>query len=154
MRHALMGLLGAVLVLGVALASLPSAAAQATPVRQPAIWVDGDLYGTVLTPATFKGAAPDHSFDALYNFDNSGLMGQRSVSEAAPGDPDYNGGRWMVFAVTFTDLGMSIHDPGGDGMVDFELTSEEQVLEHAALGHLVISEEPVTLFECPLLPLE
>lgn len=150
MRNRLMTLLGFALVLGFALASPPTAAAGATPVHDGVIWVDGDLYGTVLTPTELPDTAPDKSFDALYNFDASGLGGQRSVAEAAPGDRDYNGGRWMVFAVSFTELGISIHDSDGDGQVNFELTSEEAVLAHEALGHLVISEDPVVFFECPL----
>jgi len=58
----------------------------------------------------------------------------------------------MVLAVTFTALGKSIHDPDGDGIVNFELTSDSEALHHEELGHLIISEEPVKLFECPLVP--
>ena len=80
----------------------------------------------------------------------SGLTGQRSVSESAPGDRNYNGGRWSVKAVFFTDLGKTIHDPDNDGTVNFELTSAEKVLEHEALGHLTIIDTAI-YFECPLL---
>lgn len=142
-----------VMALSVAvLAMAPAASAKATPVFSGAIWNDGNLWGTVLTPTDLPDSAPDWSFDKLYNFADSGLSGQRSVSEAAPGDRDYNGGRWMVFAVTFTDLGKAVHDPDGDGIVDFELTSDAMVLEHRDLGHLEISDEPVRRFVCPLVP--
>ncbi len=153
MRNKPMTLLGFALVFGLALASLPTVAAGgATPVHDGVIWVDGVLYGTVITPTELPDKAPAKSFDALYNFDTSGLSGQRSVAEAAPGDRDYNGGRWMVFAVSFTEAGRAAHDPDGNGEVNFELTSEEAVLAHVGLGHLVISEEPVVRFVCPLIP--
>lgn len=112
-----------------------------------AIWAEGYLFGTVATPA---GLPDQGEFDALYNFDGSGLSGQRSISESKPGDTDYNGGRWRVYAVTFTQLGKSVHDPDKDGVVNFELTSEAQLMTHAALGHLTIGTQPVAQFVCPL----
>lgn len=115
-----------------------------------AIWVDGELYDTILTDTTFI-SPPEHSTDMIYSFMMSGLGGQRSVAESAPGDRDYNGGRWDVQMVVFTPQGMEAHDPDGDGMVDFELTSAEQVLEHEGLGHIIINEANF-YFECPLLP--
>jgi hypothetical protein len=87
----------------------------------------------------------------IFNFMDSGLSGQRSVAEAAPGDPDYNGGRWTVMAVTFTEAGLIVFDPDGDGAVNFELTNAEAVLESAELGLLTIQETGI-YFECPLLP--
>lgn len=114
-----------------------------------ALWANGALWGTVLTPTSFR-SPPDHSLDLLYNFDMSGLQGQRSVAESAPGDPTYDGGRWWVQMVVFTEAGKAVHDPDGDGVVNFELTSGQQVLQHAALGHLEILSTS-TFFECPLL---
>ncbi len=124
-------------------------AGSATKVKG-AIWANGALYDTVLTPTSFK-APPSHSVDLLYNFGMSGLQGQRSVSESAPGDPTYNGGRWWVQMVVFTAQGAAVHDPDGDGIVNFELMSAAEVLQHAALGHLEIFDAGV-YFECPLLP--
>lgn len=115
-----------------------------------AIWSHGELYGTVGTPAVFTDP-PEHTTDTLYNFGMSGLEGQRAISAAAPGDRDFNGGRWSVVLVTFTDQGKAVHDPDGDGMVNFELTSEEDVLNHEALGHLILTDTDV-YFECPMLP--
>lgn len=132
---------------------LPAASAGATVVRQGAIWNDGTLYGTVVTPTNLPDDTPVLSLDKLYNFDNSGLTGQRSVSEAAIGDTDYNGGRWMVFAATFTDTGKSVFDTNANGVVDFELKSDGEVLYHQSLGHIIISEEPVKRFVCPLFKL-
>jgi len=115
-----------------------------------AIWAHGELYDTVVTPTSFV-APPARSTDIIYSFMMSGLSGQRSVAEAAPGDPDFNGGRWNVQVATFTPQGVLAHDADGDGMVDFELTTAEDVLEHEALGHLVINAANF-YFECPLLP--
>jgi hypothetical protein len=115
-----------------------------------AIWADGELYDTIITPATFV-SPPAHSTDMIYSFMMSGLEGQRGVAESAPGDRDYNGGRWDVQMVIFTASGMAAHDPDGDGMVNFELTSAEAVLEHEGLGHIIINDANF-YFECPLLP--
>jgi hypothetical protein len=115
-----------------------------------AIWVDGELYDTIITPTTFV-APPEHSTDIIYSFMMSGLNGQRSVAESAPGDSDYNGGRWDVQMVSFTGLGKNVHDPDGNGIVNFELVSAEEVIAHEQLGHIVINDANF-YFECPLLP--
>lgn len=115
-----------------------------------AIWVHDQLYGTVGTVTAFE-SPPPRSTDIIFSFMNSGLTGQRSVAQYAPGDPEYNGGRWNVMLVTFTDMGKDVHDPDGDGEVNFELTNAEDVLHHAELGHLAITH-PGVYFECPLLP--
>jgi len=144
------------LVVSLAMLSLlalivPNSADARGPLRaSAAIWSSGELYGTVGTPAVFTDP-PEGTTDTLYNFGMSGLEGQRAISAAAPGDRDFNGGRWSVVLVTFTDQGMAVHDPDGDGVVNFELTSEEQVLDHMALGHLILPDTDV-YFECPMLP--
>lgn len=113
------------------------------------IWANGEIYSTVLTQNSFK-MPPMHSVDILFNFDQSGLTGQRPISDAAPGDQHYNGGRWAVYLVKFTPSGMAAHDPDGDGEVNFELKSAEMVHHHAAvLGHLEIMAADV-YFSCPL----
>jgi hypothetical protein len=132
-----------------AVTSLASAQG-ATVVTEDAIWAHGELYGTVVTPTAFKNA-PERSTDVIYSFAMNKVQGQRSVSEAAPGDRDYNGGRWHVKFAMFTPLGETIHDANGDDIVDFELTSAEQVQAHAALGHLEIVDTDIR-FVCPLLP--
>lgn len=126
-------------------------ATQAGPATRVAdhIWAHDAIYDTILTDTSFL-SPPARSTDTLYNFGMSGLNGQRAVSESAPGDRDYNGGRWSVKMVVFTAQGMAVHDPDGDGNVNFELTNAEEVLAHADLGHLVIMDTTV-YFECPLL---
>ena len=124
-------------------------AAPATRVSE-AIWANDKLYDTVVTDTSFH-LPPLQSTDVLYNFMMSGLMGQRLVSASAPGDRDYNGGRWSVKVVAFTDSGKVAHDPDNDGVANFELTNEEDILDHQSLGHLEIIDTSV-YFECPLLP--
>jgi hypothetical protein len=109
---------------------------------QPAIYVDDVLYRTVGTPTDFSGTgAPAHSYDTIYplgeDADGNPLM---SVATAAPGDRDYNGGRWMVLPITWNV------DP-------VQLTNDEQVLAYEAMGKLDIADTPAKFFECPVIPM-
>ena len=93
-------------------------------VTGPAFYVDGVLYRTVATPTDLsRTGSPAHSFDTIYE-----LMGQPfNVATAAPGDGDYNGGRWMVHAVAFNTswaATVAAHDANGSG----DLDSEAEVL--------------------------
>jgi hypothetical protein len=115
-----------------------------------AIWVHDSLYGTVATDTSFK-SPPPQSTDVIFSFMGSGLDGQRSVAVYAPGDPEYNGGRWNVMAVTFTAAGQAAFDPDNDGTTNLEITNAEDLLEAAAMGYLTVAETGV-YFECPLLP--
>ena len=116
---------------------------------QDAIWANDTIYDTILTDTNFN-SPPAQSTDALYNFGMSGLTGQRAVAESAPGDRDYNGGRWDVKLVAFTAQGLMVHDANNDGIADFELTNAADVLHHEALGHITIMDAN-HYFECPLL---
>jgi hypothetical protein len=135
---------------GLLIAGATSAFADRATKVENAIWANDQLFGTVLTDTSFR-SPPPQSTDTLYNFSMSGLTGQRSVSEAAPGDTDFNGGRWSVKMVVFTTQGLAAHDPDGDGVANFELTNADDVLAHAALGHFDILDTGV-YFECPLIP--
>ncbi len=121
----------------------------------PQIWGDGQLWGT-------KGAAtlpaPNahnvQSFDKLFVITNSNNPeGQLPVSEAAPGNPNYNGGRWFTHTVTWTQAGFDAH-----GIVPV-LKSYDDIMLHYKLGHLTITPGspeggPPPYFECPLLPVK
>jgi hypothetical protein len=115
-------------------------------VTGPAFYVDGELYRTVGTPTDLSGTGgPDHSFDVIY-----GIAGQPNVATAAPGDRDYNGGRWRVHALTFSDYAAAVAyvDTNGSG----DLDSAEEV--HAAMtAGYVIGDDIVRSFECPVIPL-
>src|SRR5688500_11442657 len=85
-------------------------------VSGPAFFVNGTVYRTVGTPTDLSGTgAPAHSFDTIYEF----FGAQLNVATTAPGDPGYNGGRWLV-------LGL-----------DWNSTYEDAVTEHGG-GNAVI----------------
>ncbi len=119
--------------------------AQAGPPAPNSFYVDDILYRTVGTPAELPDEGPK---DGLYVFQN--LSGQTPVAEAKPGDQDYNGGRWVVSVLAFTEEGEGMHDLDGDGVVNFELTYWEQVNHHISLGHLEkVADGPS--FVCPVI---
>jgi hypothetical protein len=116
-----------------------------------AVYGDGEVWGT-------KGAAAlpapnghnEQAYDKLFVFVN-GAAGQLPVAEAAPGNRDFNGGRWFTHTVMWTAAGMAAHDPLP------VLMSYEEIRLHEGLGHLAIApgsppEGPPDYFECPLLP--
>ncbi|MEE4262344.1 MAG: hypothetical protein V2I56_06605 [Desulfobacteraceae bacterium] len=121
----------------------------------PSLYGDGEVWGTKGT--TVLPAPNDHnlhSFDVLYVITNSNNpYGQLPVAEAAPGNPDYNGGRWFTHTVEWTAAGFMAH-----GIVPV-LTSEADIEEHEDLGHLVLTPGsfpggPPVYFQCPLLPVK
>jgi hypothetical protein len=102
-----------------------------------AFYVDGERYRTIATPTDLSGTgAPAHSFDRIYAL-GSDLI---NVAEAAPGDRDYNGGRWIVLPVTWAPMVSPV-----------QLTSAEQVETYASAGMLTIGA-PVQWFVCPAIP--
>ncbi|SDX15114.1 hypothetical protein [Marinobacter mobilis] len=125
------------------------------PDFMPALWGDGDLWGTKGT-TTLPAPTPQNlqSFDPLYVVTNSNAPeGQLPVAEAAPGNQAYNGGRWFTHTVEWTADGFMHH-----GIVPV-LTSYEELQYHQALGHLVVTpgsfpDGPPVYFQCPLLPVK
>ena len=115
------------------------------PNFMPALWGDGELWGTKGT--TVLPAPNRHnpqSFDKLFVITNSTAPGQLPVAESAPGNPYYNGGRWLTYAVTWNDESMS----------DTLLTSYDDIMDYA--DDLTIAAGspggPPSFFQCPLLP--
>ena len=103
----------------------------------PAFYVDGDLYRTVGTPTDFSTTgAPEHSFDTVYQF--FGVI--TNVASSAPGDRDFNGGRWMVIGATWN-------------VAPYPLYSEEEVLAAEAAGDITLTDDPIKWFECPVIPM-
>jgi hypothetical protein len=100
-------------------------------------YANGDLYRTIGTPTDFSHTgAPASSFDRIFVL-GDGLM---NVAEAAPGDRDYNGGRWMVVPVTWNTT-------------PHQLKSDAQVMAAAQAGDLTIGTTPLAEFECPVIPI-
>lgn len=119
------------------------------------VYGDGQVWGT---KGTTQLPAPNdnnhQSFDALYVITNTNNpQGQLPVSEAAPGNPDYNGGRWFTHTVEWTEDGFLAH-----GIVPV-IKSFEELQYHESMGHLVITpgsfpDGPPVYFQCPLLPVK
>jgi hypothetical protein len=112
-----------------------------------AFYVDGTLYRTVNTPTDLSGTgAPASSFDTIY--DLGGV--QRNVATAAPGDPGYNGGRWMVHAVTFADYAAAVaaFDANDSGDLDSDEELEAAIAAGAATDTGVVKQ-----FVCPVIKL-
>ena len=134
---------------------LASMALAKAPTFTPALWGDGVMWGTKgtteLPPPTPKNL---QSYDQLFVIVNSNNpAGQLPVSEAAPRNPDYNGGRWITMTAEWTQDGFDVH-----GTVPV-LMSYEDVLYHEGEGHLSITmgspgPMPPPYFQCPLLPVK
>jgi hypothetical protein len=118
-------------------------------VTGPAFYVDGELYRTVGTPTDLSGTgAPAHSFDTIYAF----VEGQQpnNVATAAPGDAGYNGGRWMVHALTFSNYQDAVDAVDTNDSGDIDSNDEVQ----AAMGTKFFTKSVVVRqFVCPVIPL-
>ena len=129
MRKKIMVITLSVFVLVLGFASIAEAGG---PPERATVWVDGELFGTVVTPAAFEQA--NGPFDELYVCGNGTFKdGVPLISEAKPGDQDYNGGRWHLNVLkdgrTCNANADSVEDLNLD---DFQSTAN--------------------YFECPLLP--
>jgi hypothetical protein len=107
----------------------------------PAIYADDQVWGTKFTtnlPA--PNANNRQSYDGLFTFPGGEIEGQMPVGEAAPGNPNYNGGRWIEYEVTWV---------GTPELV----TSYAQLQALMQAGTVTVTETG-TYFSCPLLPVK
>ncbi len=120
------------------IATVPAFAA--APNFGPALYADDETWGT---KGTTSLPAPNdnnrQSFDGLFVIMN-GVSGQLPVAEAAPGNPDYNGGRWIEYHVQF------VGTP--------ELVTSYAQLHALAMASQVTITETGVYFQCPLLPVK
>jgi hypothetical protein len=108
------------------------------------VYADGKAWGTkATTDLPAPNGKNEQSYDKIFVFTN-GAEGQLPVGEAAPGNRDYNGGRWTVRVATWIE---DLPHP------KVMLTSYEDVMFHYDLGHITI-EDADTYFQCPLLPVK
>ena len=122
-------LVGAALLISVAASTV---AAGGPP--KLAFYIDDVRYRTVGTPTDFTGTgAPASTYDKIYALGN----GLANVAEAKPGDTDFNGGRWAVYAITWSA-----------GVTPVQLTNDADVLAWRDAGLLSISADPVKRFFC------
>lgn len=115
------------------LVALFSIAAGKGPPGRAQVYVDGELFNTVVTPATFNPA--NGNFDQLYAGGNGFANDVPLISESKPGDQDYNGGRWHL----------NVLKPG----VDPDKYSDASSFEDLDPNDFMPTGNH---FECPLLP--
>jgi hypothetical protein len=131
-----------------AVAMMPSVAHAG--VGGPAFYVNGAVYRTVGTPTDLSGTgAPDASFDTIYEFGGA----QLNVATAAPGDRDYNGGRWQVHLLGWnTDFATTLaaHDTDHNGVLDTNAEVSGALADQGAGGAVDLGV--VKSFECPAIP--
>ncbi len=129
-KHRLPWPVAALFVLVVGL-TLPALAQQGPPTNR--IYANDELFTGVNAPRDL----PSHGkFDTIYVL-GPGLM---AVADAAPGDVDYNGGRWEVRPVTWKTIAPT------------QFTNSEQVEAAVAAGQITIGDV-IRRFECPLIPM-
>ena len=117
-----------------------------SPSFAPGVYADGVAWGTKGT--AFLPAPTDNnlqSYDALYVI-VGGVADQLPVSEAGPGNPDYNGGRWLTYTATWKA-----------GSTPVLLTSYADLTTHADDLEIAVGPPeggPPAYFQCPLLPVK
>jgi hypothetical protein len=96
------------------------------------IYAHDRVFRTIGTPAEFS----DHGkFDTIYVLGD----GLAPVADAAPGDMEFNGGRWEVHVVEFLTIPPT------------QFTNAEDIHDAAMLGQISIGPV-VKRFECPMIP--
>ena len=137
----------ATIVLAALLASASVAhAAPGAPNFMPALWGDGELWGTKgTTTLPIPNAHNLRSFDKLFIFVGDYVAaGQLPVSEAAPGNPAYSGGRWYTHTAQWNIANPPL------------VTSYAEIEDYVATGDLTVMPGspggPPMFFQCPLLP--
>lgn len=118
---------------GVALGGLLFAAVAHAQAGPPGgtIYAHDETYRTVGTPTDL----PDRGmFDTIYVLGD----GLAAVSESAPGDQDYNGGRWEARPIEWLTI-----DP-------IQFTNAEDIRAAADAGEIAIGDV-VRRFVCPLI---
>jgi len=107
-----------------------------SPIVSGAIWADGDLLATRPLGSLPYNDNPQ-AFDHLYV-----IEGQAAVSEAGPGNPAYNGGRWIPTEVEKT----------GAFPEALVITSYDELMAAADAGWVVIGDgDTESTFLCPLI---
>lgn len=96
------------------------------------IYAHDETYRTVATPADLPNAG---NFDTIYVLGND----LANVADAAPGDRDFNGGRWEVRPIEWKTI------------TPTQFTNAEQVRMAAENGEIEIGDV-IRRFECPLIP--
>lgn len=132
------GLVAGTLALGSVATGSVAADASNNPAMPGRVYADGRTFATRgVTELPPPKDGNEHSFDEIYHFTN-GATGQLDVAQAAPGERDFNGGRWSVTVVEWT-----ISNPP-------VVKSDDEV--HANANDVDVIQEGARYFECPLVP--
>jgi hypothetical protein len=100
------------------------------------LYFNGSIVRTVVPPAAF----PNQGIDNFYKVTN-GVQNQLGIASVAPGSPDYHGGHWKVFLVSFNT-----------GKAPSLLTSESAVLSAQNAGSVTVVRSASADFLCPVQP--
>jgi len=133
MRHSKFAITALVALAAAALFTSTALSQGKGPVGPPGgtIYAHDQTYRTVGTPALL----PDQGrFDTIYVLGG----GFANVADAAPGDPEFNGGRWEVRPITWIRISPT------------QFKNAEAIHAAAAAGDIRI-EDVVKRFECPLI---
>jgi len=109
--------------------------ALAAEVRFGHLFLNGQVVGTVVTPAS---VAPGSGRDPFYEVAN-GAMGQLGIAGVGPGETGYHGGDWEVFSVSFRP-----------GVIPYLLESGGEVAAAAQRGDVSVIRQPARDFRCPI----
>jgi len=100
------------------------------------LFYNGTIVHTVVPPSAF----PNQGVDSFYKVAN-GASGQLGIASVAPGNPNYHGGHWKVFVVSFNS-----------GVSPYLLTSQSAALAAQAKGDVTVTRVPAQDFLCPIQP--
>jgi hypothetical protein len=98
------------------------------------LYLDGEVVGTVVNPASLPHGGTDPFFMVT-----NGAAGQLGLAGVGPGQPGYTGGDWAVFRVTFNA-----------GVMPYLLTSDEAVMAAQAAGDVTVTRDSGADFRCPI----
>lgn len=129
------------------------------PSFDPEIYADGVAWGTKFTTVLPEPNWNDRSFDVLvFIVEGPGRTApplQLPISEAGPGNPAYNGGRWVSKTVTVTGA-YDPNDPITDYGAFLEAQGDEVFSGFIDGAPLDANGTPVRpeYFQCPLVPVK
>ena len=115
-----------------AIMAIPTSSVFAAFPEFETIMYDGVEYRTLVPPSESSQGLDDY-----YPITN-GVSGQLGIIAVAPGDPDYDGGHWATYDVTFI-------------VTPYQLNSEADVLAAETAGDVTIDRVTVEKFLCPVI---
>jgi hypothetical protein len=131
-------MLGAALLLALALAVPAMASSDHSALLGHHLWLNGERLGTLVVSSPLP---PGGGTDPIYAIFVDGQMFGDGIAAVGPGSGSYHGGAWAVHVVTFTA-----------GNMPYQFTSADEVLAAQAAGIVTITRVAEADFRCPVLP--